>query len=241
MPRSSTGAGERPAISSADEDPLREPAVRELEPRDDVSHRIHVGHVGPEPLVGRHEAALDGDAGLLVAKALGRRAAADGDQQQVGLDRLAVFELDRDDVTLLPCAGEPDAGAEDDAALAERSLQLVRDGLVLGRDQARKRLDDGHFGTERTEHRSELDADDPRRRGHHPGRHVVYGQHLVARHDPATDLQARQRLRVRAGRQHDVAAGDPTAVDLHAFGSHHPPRAWTNSIDCADTRPWRPL
>jgi hypothetical protein len=45
-----------------------------------------------------HEAALHGDALLVVAEPLGRRAAADGDEQQLGLDHVAALDGHRDAV-----------------------------------------------------------------------------------------------------------------------------------------------
>ena len=47
-------------------------------------------------------------------------------------------------------AGEADAGLEGDLALAERALELLGDGLVLGGDQPGQRLDDRHLGAEAT-------------------------------------------------------------------------------------------
>ena len=75
------------------------------------------------------------DALLLVAEVGGERAAADGDEQQVGVERLAVLEGDRDAVVVLLDALEADAGGELDAALAERALEGLDDRLVLVRDQ----------------------------------------------------------------------------------------------------------
>ena len=49
---------------------------------------------GAQPLVGRHEAAVEGDAGLGIPQALGDRATADGDEEQVGLDRVAALQRD---------------------------------------------------------------------------------------------------------------------------------------------------
>ena len=49
-----------------------------------------------------HEAAVHGDALLLVAEALGDRAAADGDQQQLGLDHVAALDGDGDAVVGRP-------------------------------------------------------------------------------------------------------------------------------------------
>ena len=112
-------------------------------------------------------------------------------------------------VTTSPCwvgAGEADAGLEGDLALAERPLELLADGLVLGGDQPGQRLDDRHLGAEALEDGGELDADDAAAQHDDARRHVVDGEGLLARHDAAADLETGQRLRVAARREHDVAA-----------------------------------
>ena len=75
-----------------DEDAVREAAVGELQAGDEVADGEDAVDVGGEALVGRHPAAVDRDAGLLVAHAGGVGAAADGDEDQIGLDRVAVLE-----------------------------------------------------------------------------------------------------------------------------------------------------
>ncbi len=72
-----------------DEDALLEAAVGELEAGDDVADGVDAVEVGAAALVGEHEAALHGDALLVVPEAVGRRAAADRDEQQLGLDHVA--------------------------------------------------------------------------------------------------------------------------------------------------------
>ena len=98
--------GSQPGDLLGDEDALLEAAVRELEPGHDVADGIHALDAGPQALVGRDEAAVERHAGLLVPEAVGDGAAADGDEQQVGLDGRAVLERDRDDVARLGGAGE---------------------------------------------------------------------------------------------------------------------------------------
>ena len=73
-----------------DEDALGEAHVRELQRRDQVADGVDARDVGAAELVDDDEAAVDGHAGLLVAQALRDRAAADGDEQEVGLDLDAV-------------------------------------------------------------------------------------------------------------------------------------------------------
>ena len=143
-----------------DEDALLEAAVRELQAGDDVADGPDAGDVGVQALVGEDEAAVHGDADLLVAEVRGRRAATDGDEQQVGLDRLAVLEGDDDAGLGLGDALEAHAELEVDAALAERALELLADRLVLVGDEVRQRLDDGDLGAPRAPDARELDADD---------------------------------------------------------------------------------
>ena len=87
MPASSMTRGVEAGDLLGDEDALLEAAVRELQARDDVADGVHAGHVGLQALVGEHEAAVHRDADLLVAQPLALRAAADGDEQVVGLER----------------------------------------------------------------------------------------------------------------------------------------------------------
>src|SRR5699024_7004186 len=80
-----------------DEDALRETAVGELEAGDDVADGVDARHAGLQGLrLSEHDAAAHLDALLLVAEAGGVRAAADGDQQVVALEDLAVGEGDLD-------------------------------------------------------------------------------------------------------------------------------------------------
>ena len=71
-----------------DEDALLEAAVRELQARDDVADGVDALEVGAQPLVGEHEPAVHDDALLVVPEAGGGRSAADGDEQQLGVDGL---------------------------------------------------------------------------------------------------------------------------------------------------------
>ena len=92
MPSSSIGAGFEAGDLLGDEDALLEAAVRELQAGHDVADRVDAGHVGAQRSSVEHEAAVHRDARLLVAEAGGDRAAADGDEQQLGLERLAVLQ-----------------------------------------------------------------------------------------------------------------------------------------------------
>ena len=199
-----------------DEDALLEAAVGELEAGDDVADGADAGHVGRESLVGDDEAAVDRDADLLVAEAVRRRAAADGDEQQLGLDGLAVLERDDDAVVVLRDALEADAELVLDAALAERALELLAE------------TDSSSFGT-RWGSASMIVTSAPN--DFHtlanstpmtppPSTATLLGhevelERLLAGDDPAADLEAGQRPRVRAGREDDVLAGDAVVADLH--------------------------
>src|SRR4051794_58757 len=190
-----------------DEDALLEAAGRELEAGDDVADREHAGHVGAQPLVGEDEAAVHLDALLLVPEVGGCRAATDRDQQQVRLVGVAALDGDLDAGVGALDLLERLAGLERDAALAERPLERLGRLLVLRRQQAGERFDDGHVDAEGLPGARELAADDAA--AEHDGRvrHVVEGERVLGGDDPlAVDLQAGQRLGVRAGGQHDVAA-----------------------------------
>ena len=141
------------------EDALLEAAVRELEAGHDVADGEDARHVRTQPLVGQHEAALHRDALLLVPEIRRDRTATDGDQQHIGVERLAAGDGDA-----YPGLGRLDllerlAELEVDAALAERALDLLGAVLVLERDQVRQRLDDGHVDAERLPGAGELAAD----------------------------------------------------------------------------------
>ena len=120
-----------------DEDALLVAAVRELDAGDDVADGVDVADAGVQALVGDDEAAVDGDAGLFVAEVGRDGAAADGDEQEVGLEGLAVHQGDLDAVVVLLDALEEDAGGELDAALLEGALKVLDDRGVLVRDQRR--------------------------------------------------------------------------------------------------------
>ena len=98
-------------------------------------------------------------AGLFVAEVRRDGAAADGDEQEVGLEGLAVLEGDLDAVVVLLDALEEDAGGELDAALLEGALEGLDDRGVLVRNQRREAFDDRDVDAERLPDRSELDAD----------------------------------------------------------------------------------
>ena len=106
-----------------DEDALGEADVGQLEAGAQVADRVDAGQVGLAVLVDQDEAAVHGDADLVVAETLGDRAAADGDEQQLGVEGLAVLEGDGDAGVGDLGVGEADAELEVDAALAEGALE----------------------------------------------------------------------------------------------------------------------
>ena len=218
MPASSMTWRVEPGDLLGDEDALLEAAVRELQAGDDVADGVHAGDVGAQPLVGEHEAAVHRDAGLLVAEAGGRGPAADGDEQQVGLDRLAALEASR--VTPVVGLGRRPANRTPvlnvDAALAERALERLAEqasssfgtsGAAPRRSSPRRRSERHTLAnsTPMTPPPSTIDA----------LRHAVELERLLAGDDPSADLEAGQRPGVGAGGEHDVlAASYRLAADL---------------------------
>ena len=197
-----------------DEDALHEAAVCQLKAGNDVADRVDVADAGVQAIVGDDEAAIQRDAGLLVAQALGHGATADSDQKDVGVERLAV--LGRDVHTLLVLRGRGEAGVrvELDAALTVGALELLGDGLVFVVGEVGQGLDNRDLGTEAAPHGGELQADNTAAENHGGGGNPVHLECLVGGDHAAADLETGDRARVGAGRQNDVAAGDALAVDL---------------------------
>jgi hypothetical protein len=83
-----------PGEALGDEDALAEADVGQLQRRDEVADGADRRDVGLAVGVDHDEAALHLDADLLVAEVLRDRPAADGDEQQVGLELLAALEVD---------------------------------------------------------------------------------------------------------------------------------------------------
>ncbi len=197
--------------------------MRELEGGDEVTDGGDGRDVGPHVLVDEDEAAVHRDAVLLVAQALRDRSAADGDEQDLGLELLAVGEGDLDAVLGVLGLLEEGAQVELDAPLAEGALQELGAVLVLDRDQVLEALDDGDLGTEGLPRGGELDADDAAAQHDRGLRHAVEREGVVRGDDPvAVDLQARQRLRHGAGGEQDVAALDALTVDIDGGGGGEP-------------------
>src|SRR5690606_34108333 len=141
------------------EDALREPAVRELEARDDVAHGVDVADARVEPIVRRDEAAGERDAPLLVAEGRGARATAEPDGPGGGGEGGAVPAREVHARVVRRHALEAHAGVEGDAALAVGALESLRERGVLVRQQVREGLDDRDLGTEGAPHARELGTD----------------------------------------------------------------------------------
>ncbi len=142
-----------------------------------------------------------------------------GHQQDVGLELLAVLQVDRHRVGGLVDAGELRADLVVDLPLAELPLELLGEELVLVGHQVGQGLDDRDLGAEAAPHARELDADDAAAEHDHAVGHVVEVDRLGRGQHPAAELEPGQRLGVRAGGQHDVAAGVALPVDLDGVGA----------------------
>ncbi len=200
---------------------------------DQVADRRDRGDVGLAVGVDLDEAAVDRDTDLLVTEVGRDRAAADGHQQQLGLQRLAVFQRHPDALVGVLHPGEARAELEGDAAAPERPLQQLAAGLVLQRDQVRQRLDDRHVGAEGLPDAGELDPDDAAAEDDHRRRHAVELERVVAEQHPvAVDLEAGQRPGRRPGGEHDVLARVGRVADLDGGGGDEPPLA-ADELDAA--------
>lgn len=145
-------------------------------------------------------------------------------------------------VLVLCCALEAGTGPYADRALLEGALQLFGDRLVLGGDQSRQGLDDRDLRAEGSEDGCELHTDHTAAEDHDPLRDVVELQGLIASHEPAADLQARQRLGERAAREHDIAPAQRAFPTLTSAGLVNRPEPSTYVMRSADfTRPCKPL
>src|SRR5450756_1197280 len=175
-----------------DEDALLESALGELEAGHDVADGVDVRDTRVQPLVRDDESAVECHALLLVTEAVRARAAPYGDEQQIGVDRLARLERDVHAVVVLGRAAEPHAHPEGDPALAEGPLEGLGERLVLVRDEVRQGLDDRDVRAEGLPDAGELDADHAAAEHHDGPRHVVQLESLVGGDDPTADLEAGQ-------------------------------------------------
>jgi hypothetical protein len=165
--------------------------VRQLRGVDEVADRGDRRDARPAERVHLDETPLHGHAGFFVAEAIGDRAAADRDQHEVGVERLAALERDRDPGVRVLDRLETGAELEADAAAPERPLQQLRTCLVLQRQQLGKQFHDRDLGPEGPPHAGELDADHAAAEDDHRTGHPVQHQRVVRGDHPlAVDLQA---------------------------------------------------
>ena len=156
---STTGSGSRPAISSATKMPWAKPRCASCSPGT-MSPTAH----SPSTLVRQRSSVTTNPRSTVTPASSyprpgGDRSATDGDEQQVGVELVAVLEPDRDAGVVL-VADEPHAGAQ----LIPR-LRKARSRACSSRPGPRRRpagegLDDRDVGAERPQHAGELDADD---------------------------------------------------------------------------------
>ena len=140
----------------SNEDTLLVTAVSQLNAGDDVTNSVDVANAGVQALVSQDEAAIHGDALLLVAHVCGVRATTNSDQNDLCLEDLAVSQGDLSTVSVLLNLLEEGAGVELDAALLERTLQNLDDCRVLVGNQVRQALDDGDVNAHSVPHGCEL-------------------------------------------------------------------------------------
>ena len=185
---SSTGVGERPAISLGNEDAVREASMGQLEAGDEVAHGMaHVLDIGAQPLVGGDEPAIHDDAGLLVAQTLAHRTAPDGHEQQVGLDGRAVPRVTETPsspwVALLKRAPVRTVILR----LREGPGELGADAGFLRGDESVEGLDDGDPGAPK-EAKTDANSTPMTPAEHHDALgQLGQAERLVGRHDAAAD------------------------------------------------------
>ena len=108
------------------------------------------------------------DADRLEPQPLDERRAAHRDEHQVGLDGLALAEVNRELRAVVLDLRALLAEVECDPPLAELLRELLRRIRVLLRDQRVEHLDHGHLAAEAAHDRGELAADDPAAEHHEP-------------------------------------------------------------------------
>ena len=138
------------------EDALQEATVCKLKSGNDVSDCVDVAHTGVQSLIGENEAALHLDTGFFVAQAFGHGTASNCNQENIGIEGLAIFCCDVNAGVILCRAGEAGIGVESNAALTERTLEVLGNGLVFVICKVGERFDDCDFRTEGTPDGSEL-------------------------------------------------------------------------------------
>ena len=220
------GGDREPADPLRDQDPLAEPHVRELRRVDEIADRGDRGDARPAERVHRDETPLHGHAGFFVAEAIGDRAAAHRDQHEVGVERLAALERDRDAGVRVLDRLETGAELEADAAAPEGPLQQLRARLVLQRQQLGKQLHDRDLGPEGPPHAGELDADHAAAEDNHRSGDPVQHQRVVrGDHALAVDVETGQAPWLRSAGEHDVLGLVDRVADPDAVRRFQPPRS----------------
>ena len=178
----------------------------------DVADGVNAGDVGaPEP-VGDDEPLFDFYAQRFQAEAFDVADDADGGDEALGFDRLAlaVAVLDGSvDATAAALHRRNLGSGEDaDAVLLERLAGEGSDLGILGGKDLRQQLDHRHLAAEGAIERGELDADGARAGNEQRARQGA-GQHgLEVAPDPVpVRLQSRERPRARTGGDNDVPGG----------------------------------
>ena len=185
---------------------------------DAVADGVDAGRRRLELLVDLHETALiDGHACGVEAGVFRHRAAPDGDEQHLGVDRLRLpIQRDRRAHAVVRHRRVLELGTDEalDAALAELLGDLFAEVRVFERQHGRQHLDDGDRRAERRPDACELDAD---RSGAEDDRAARYAgdERLIGRDDAFADLHAGDHLRLRARCDDEVLRGDLSPVDRH--------------------------
>ena len=164
--------------------------------------------VGAAALVGEHEPAVHRDALLVVPEPVGRRAATDRDEQQLGLDHVAALDGDRDAVVGDLEALERRAGADLDLALRKARSSALDDASSSAATSRGSASTIVTSAPKLRPHAGELAADHAAAEHDHRGRHPVEPQRVLGGEHPlAVDVEAGQGPAVGAGGQHHVLPG----------------------------------
>jgi hypothetical protein len=142
-------------------DAFGEADVGQLGRGDAVADRPHPVGTRPAQLVdGDESAVVEVDSGAVVDQRVGVGPAADRDDDQIGLDRLAVAEADGGGTrTVRLVAGDLHPGAHVDLLLLERPQHLLGDVLVQAGQDFGQRFENGHVCAHVGQGRGELAAD----------------------------------------------------------------------------------